>query len=94
MPVLPSRTALQELYERFLELANGQPVQRAHAEVAMGRHLEIPRAGEPQAAATLLLYPRLWQPAAACVPVRRASTSGRRHAACTRLTWPTCWMVY
>ncbi|KAI3426118.1 hypothetical protein D9Q98_008497 [Chlorella vulgaris] len=41
--VTPSRE--KDLYERFLELVNGRPVGRDHAEVAMGRKLEMPRSG-------------------------------------------------
>ena len=40
--VTPTRE--QDLAERFLELANHAPVQRATIDVAMGRHLELPRA--------------------------------------------------
>ncbi|KAL4424629.1 hypothetical protein ABPG77_002247 [Micractinium sp. CCAP 211/92] len=41
--VTPSRE--EDLYERFMELANGQPVRREWVDVAMGRQLELPRAG-------------------------------------------------
>jgi hypothetical protein len=43
---VPHPVPLQDLYERFLELVNGRPVGRDHAEVAMGRKLEMPRSGE------------------------------------------------
>lgn len=41
--VTPSRE--EDLYERFTELANGKPVRREWVDVAMGRQLELPRAG-------------------------------------------------
>jgi hypothetical protein len=44
-PTTPPPPPLQDLYERFMELANGQPVGREYVEVAMGRRLELPRAG-------------------------------------------------
>jgi hypothetical protein len=37
----------QDLWERFIELTNGQPVQPVALDVAMGRQLVLPRAGEP-----------------------------------------------
>ena len=40
--VTPTRE--QDLAERFLELGNHAPVQRAFVDVAMGRQLELPRA--------------------------------------------------
>ncbi|KAL4448617.1 hypothetical protein ABPG75_005836 [Micractinium tetrahymenae] len=41
--VTPSRE--EDLYERFMELTNGQPVRKEWVDVAMGRQLELPRAG-------------------------------------------------
>ena len=35
----------QLLWERFIELANHQPVKSAHVDVAMGRQLALPRTG-------------------------------------------------
>eukprot|EP00887_Chlorella_sp_A99_P004178 scaffold23.g4178.t1 len=35
----------QLLWERFVELANNQPIKKAYAAVAMGRQLEMPRTG-------------------------------------------------
>jgi uncharacterized protein (DUF1810 family) len=72
---------LQELYERFLELANGQPVQRAHVEVAMGRHLEIPRAGALQTAGAWLLHSMLQRPVDSCLLARLARAACREAAA-------------
>ncbi len=43
---LPVPHPAQDLYERFMELANGQPVRREWVDVAMGRQLELPRAGK------------------------------------------------
>ncbi len=43
---LPLPHPAQDLYERFRELANGQPVRREWVDVAIGRHLELPRAGK------------------------------------------------
>lgn len=39
------KTREQDLYERFLELANNNPVQTQSVEVAMGRRLQMPRVG-------------------------------------------------
>lgn len=36
----------EDLYERFMELANSNPVRPVEVEVAMGRHLLMPRVGE------------------------------------------------
>ncbi|PRW45043.1 vacuolar -sorting-associated 33-like protein [Chlorella sorokiniana] len=41
--VTPSRE--EDLYERFMELTNNQPVRKQYVDVAMGRQLELPRAG-------------------------------------------------
>lgn len=35
----------EDLYERFVELTNGQPIAPVSIEVAMGRHLLLPRVG-------------------------------------------------
>ena len=46
----------QDLYERFMELVNGQPVRPAWVDVAMGRQLEMPRTG---GCATLFTFDEL-----------------------------------
>ncbi|EFN56104.1 hypothetical protein CHLNCDRAFT_22338, partial [Chlorella variabilis] len=52
--VTPTRE--EDLYERFMELVNGQPVRPAWVDVAMGRQLEMPRTG---GCATLFTFDEL-----------------------------------